>query len=112
MKFGIGDPNNVANINVSSYSTIHKMPTGAKLVNELVKCLKIYKLFTGDVKISSCAYTLIYGSFVAIFPIFVAILPIFVAIFPIFVAIFLIFPHFEQRLSFVERSTFVLCSRG
>jgi len=39
VKFGIGDPNNVANINVSSYYTIEKTPTGATLVNKLVNCL-------------------------------------------------------------------------
>jgi hypothetical protein len=71
MKFDIGDTNNVANLNVSSYSTIDKMPTGATLVNKLVNCcLKNHKLFIGDVKISSCVCTLIYGSFVAILPIF------------------------------------------
>jgi hypothetical protein len=59
MKFDVGDPNNVANINVSVYSTIDKMPTGATLINKLVNCLKAYKLFIGDVKISSCVYTLI-----------------------------------------------------
>jgi nitrate/nitrite transporter NarK len=91
MKFDIGCPNNVANINVSSYSTINKMPTGAKLVNKLLNCLKTYKLFTGDVKISGYVYTIIYGSFVAILP---------------------VLPHFKKRFSFVERSTLVLCSRG
>ena len=60
-KFGIGDPNNVANTNVSSYSTIDKMPTGATFVNKLANCLKTYRLFIGDVKISDCVCTLIYG---------------------------------------------------
>jgi hypothetical protein len=80
MKFDIGNPKNVANVNVSSYSTIDKIPTGAKLVNKLVNGLKTYELFIGDVKISGCVYTLIYGSFVAILR---------------------IFPHFKQELSFV-----------
>jgi hypothetical protein len=70
---------------------IDKMSTGATLVNKLVNSLKTYKLFLGDVKISSCVYTLIYGLFVAILP---------------------IFPHFKKRFSFVERSTLLLYSRG
>ena len=61
MKFYVGDTNNVANINVSCYSTIDKIPTGATLVNKLVNSLKTYKLFIGDVKISSFVYTLVYG---------------------------------------------------
>jgi hypothetical protein len=96
MKFGIGYPHNVANINVSSVCTIDKMSTGAALVNKLMNYLK--SLFIDDVKILGCVYTLIYGSFVVILPIFVVILPI--------------FPHLKQRLSFVERRILVLCSRG
>jgi hypothetical protein len=56
MKFDIGDPNNVANINISSYSTIDKMTNGATLVNKLVHCLKFYKLFICDVKILGYVY--------------------------------------------------------
>jgi hypothetical protein len=56
IKFDIGDSNNVANINVSSYSTIDKIPTGATLLNKLVNCLKICKLFLCDVKIFDYVY--------------------------------------------------------
>jgi len=91
VKFGIREYNNVANINISSYSTIEKMPTGATLANKLVNCLKNYRLFIGDVKISGCVCTFICGSYVVTFP---------------------IFPHFKKRWLFVERSTVVLYSRG